>query len=90
MNVKKDEDAFEDDNGAFWAHPADMELCLNRVAFPSGSGLCGPQFEQRNVAKLDAEAIAPVYPHQRLRRSSPVKGRCIGPLRSLTSAPLPG
>ena len=35
---------------------------------------------------LDAETIAPVYPHQRLRRSSPMKDRCSGRLRISTSA----
>ena len=29
MNVKKDEDVFDDDSGAFRAQPADMEMCLN-------------------------------------------------------------
>ena len=64
MNVKKDEDVFEDESCAFRAKHANTEFYLNRVAFPSGSGLCGPQIEQRNVTKLDAKTIAPVYPRQ--------------------------
>ena len=86
MNVKKDEDVFKDDSCAFHAQPADTEMCREELFSSSGYGLCGPRIKQRNVAKLDAETIAPVYPHQRLRCSSPMKDRCSSPLRISATA----
>ena len=42
MNIKKDEDVFEDDSGAFRAQPADMEMCLMELQIPQAAGSAGP------------------------------------------------
>ena len=43
MNIKKDEVVLEDDGGAFWAHPADMEMRLMELHFPQAAGFAAPR-----------------------------------------------
>ena len=69
MNIKKDDNVFDDDCGAFRAQTATTRSCVSKSCFPSGSRLCNPP-AQRNIANSDTVAITPLYPDRPLLDSN--------------------